>query len=37
MSPKLPLADIGRSRVAGVTLIELMAVVTVIGILGIIA
>jgi type IV pilus assembly protein PilE len=37
MSPKLPLADIGRSRIAGVTLIELMAVVMVIGILGIIA
>src|SRR5262245_47504274 len=37
MSRKLPLADIGRSRIAGVTLIELMAVVMVIGILGIIA
>jgi type IV pilus assembly protein PilE len=37
MSPKLPLADVGRSRIAGVTLIELMAVVMVIAILGIIA
>jgi type IV pilus assembly protein PilE len=37
MSPKLPLADIGRSRIAGVTLIELMTVVMVIGVLGIIA
>jgi type IV pilus assembly protein PilE len=37
MSSKLPLADIGRSRIAGVTLIELMTVVMVLGVLSIIA